>query len=284
MGVNLESGHLRRLYQRNPVSGWRQEPEKARRDQPVRIYTLGRFSIQRHGTGVSVGSTRQHRPMELLQALVAFGGREVGVELLSQALWPDTDGDMAKNTFDVTLHRLRRIFGINDLLLLSDHRLTLNSELAWVDAWTFERLVNHAERLLPLAPDPPVMRQLARVSERVLNLYQGNFLDREAGRSWSLTLRERLRSKLLRHILDSGQVWERLGQWEQAIRVYRKGLEIDPLTEVLYQRLMVCLRETGQRADALAMFNRCRDILARQFGIEPSSATFALYSSLKPSA
>jgi DNA-binding SARP family transcriptional activator len=247
----------------------------------VRIYTLGRFSVQLNGHAVSPKQSSQHRPMELLQALIALGGRDVGVELLSQALWPDADGDLAKNNFDVTLHRLRRLFGINELLRLSDQRLTLNSDLAWVDVWTFERLVNHAERLLPLAADEVVMRQLTRVSESLATLYQGNFLDREAGNAWSLTLRERLRSKLLRHVLESGQVWERLGEWEQAIRLYRKGLEIDSLTEALYQRLMICFRETGHRGDALAVFERCREILARQFQIDPSATTLALYSSLK---
>ena len=281
MGVNLESHNLRRLYQRQPVSGWSRAPERATRDHPVRIYTLGRFSIQLHGVAASSKHARQHRPTELLQALIALGGRDVSVEVLSQALWPDADGDLAKNTFDVTLHRLRRLFGVKDLLLLCDHRLTLNSDLAWVDVWSFERLVNHAERLLPRAGDPVVTRQLARVGERLVTLYQGNFLEREGSNAWSLKLRERLRSKLLRHLLDNGQVWERLGEWDPAIRLYRKGLEIDPLIEALYQRLMICYRESGQRGDALAVFQRCREVLARQFHIAPSPKTLDLYSSLK---
>jgi DNA-binding SARP family transcriptional activator len=281
MGVNLESGNLRRRYQRQPVSGWSRSPDIAGENPPLRIYTLGRFSIQLNGHAVSAKQSRQHRPLELLQALIALGGRDVAVGVLTQALWPDADGDLAQNTFDVTLHRLRRMLEINDLLLLNDHRLTLNSHLAWVDVWTFERLINHAERLLPRAGDQVVMRQLARVSERLLTLYQGNFLDREAGNAWSLTLRERLRSKLLRHILDNGQVWEQLGEWERAIRFYRKGLEIDPLTEALYQRLMICFRETGQRGDALAIFHRCQAILHRVFQIAPSPTTLALYASLK---
>jgi DNA-binding SARP family transcriptional activator len=282
MGVNLESGSLRQRFQREPVSGWSRSPTGLAGDHPVRVYTLGRFSVQVCGNALIHKQSRQQRPLELLQALIAFGGRDVGVELLCQALWPDADGDLAKNTFDVTLHRLRRLFGNNELFLLRDHRLTLNSQLAWVDAWLFERLVNHAERLLPRTGEPLVIRQLDRVSERLLTLYQGNFLERESANAWSLTMRERLRSKLLRHILDHGRIWERLGEWERAIRFYRKGLEIDPLTEMLYQRLIICYCELGHRGDALAMYHRCEDILTRQFQIEPSSATRALYTSLKP--
>ncbi len=281
MSVNLESRQINRRYQRQPVSGWSRLPETRHQDHPVRIHTLGRFSVQLHHQAVTLKQTRQHRPLELLQALIALGGRGVGTEPLSQALWPDADGDAASNAFDVTLHRLRRLFDVRDLLLLHDHRLTLNADLAWVDAWTFERLVNHAERLLSRANDPVVLRQLARVGERLLTLYQGGFLAREAGNNWSLSLRERLRSKLLRHILDVGRVWERLGDWEQAERYYHKGLEVDPLTEVLYQRMMVCFSESGREADAMAVYYRCRDMLNQQFNMQPSSATRTLYTSLR---
>jgi len=249
---------------------------------PVRIHTLGRFSVQLHGqTLTGHAGTRYQRALELVQALIALGGRDVHAELLSQALWPDAEGDNAQNAFDVTLHRLRQLLNVDDLFLIRHRRLTLNNELAWVDAWTFERLVNHAERLLGRIRQPAVARQLARCEERLLNLYQGAFLEREALRPWALTLRERLRSKLLRHLNEAGTAWEQTGDWDTAIRFYRKGLEIDPLIETLYQRLMLCLRETGRVTEAMATYRRCQAVLAEQFQIQPSRVTRELYNSLK---
>jgi two-component SAPR family response regulator len=281
MGVNFESRRINRLYQQQPVSGWSRMPETRHHDHPVRIHSLGRFSVQLYQQPVATNQTRQQKPMELLQALIAMGGRGISSELLSHALWPDADGDAASNSFDVTLHRLRKLLGIHDLLLLRDQRLSLNSDLAWVDVWTFERLVNHAERLLRRANDPAVLRQLARVGERLLVLYQGGFLAREPGNTWSLTLRERLRSKLLRHILDAGLVWEKFNEWERAVRLYRKGLEVDPLIEELYLRQMLCFQATGRRSDALTTYHRCRDVLYMHFQIEPSKEILELYASIK---
>ncbi|HHJ16142.1 MAG TPA: tetratricopeptide repeat protein [Gammaproteobacteria bacterium] len=281
MGVNLESRRIRRLQQQQPVSGWSRTSGSSRVDHPVRIHTLGRFAVQVYSHPMGLSLARQQRPLDLLKALIALGGREVHAELLSQALWPDTDGDAAQNAFDVTLHRLRRLFDIKDLFILRDRRLTLNSNLAWVDAWAFERLVNHSERLLHLVGDPMIGRQVARCSERLLNLYQGAFLEREASNAWTLTLRERLRSKLLRHMQDAGLCWEQDGNWERAIRFYRKGLEVDPLTEELYQRLIIAYRATGRRAEAIRTFHRCRLILADQFQIAPSQQTLELFHSLK---
>jgi DNA-binding SARP family transcriptional activator len=281
MGLNLESRRINRRCQQQPVSGWTRTPAVGHHDHPVRIHTLGRFSIQRYLRPVATAQARCRKPLELLQALIAMGGRGISSEQLSQALWPDADGDAASNSFDVTLHRLRRLLNTPDLLPLRDHRLSLNSDLAWVDAWTFERLVNHAERLLEKAGDPAVSKQLASTGERLLTLYQGGFLEREAGNTWSLTLRERLRSKLLRHILEAGVIWEQFNEWGQAIRLYHKGLEVDPLTEELYQCLIRCFKATGRRGDALAAYQRCQDILYEHFQIRPSKETLKLYASIK---
>jgi len=281
MGINLEGRHIQRLHQRHPVSGWSREPAEQHHEPPVRVHTLGRFAVQAHRQPVTLTRKRQHKPFELLQVLIALGGRDVHSETLAAALWPETDGDKAQNTFDVTLHRLRRVFGMKELFLLNDRRLTLNSQMAWVDVWAFERTINHCERLLARSADPAVLRQLSRYSERLLTLYQSAFLEREAVRPWMLSLRERLRSKLLRHILDAGKVWQNHNEWAQAIRLYQKGLEIEPVGETLYQHLIVCYRDTGNLAEALNAFHQCRRQLAVQLQIQPSLRTFTLYQSLR---
>ena len=280
----MDINHLgHNIHPHNQINGWGDLHADPSDKQPVRIHTLGRFSVQSERQAIIRPQSRQHRPFELLQALIALGGREVHEEILSQALWPDAEGDNARNAFDVTLHRLRRIFGIVNLFIVHDRRLTLNSSLAWVDVWEFEQLINQSERLLKQAKDPAVAHQLHTAGERVLHLYQGSFLEREPTHTWTLTLRERLRSKLLRHILDAGQTWEAAEEWDTAIRLYRKGLEIDPLIESLYQRLMICYREMGQFAEALATYDLCRKVLNEYFHVAPSRKTVELsLSLLKP--
>ena len=49
------------------------------------------------------------KPLELLQAIVAFGGKEVLSETLCDALWPDSDGDTAGAALRMTISRLRRL-------------------------------------------------------------------------------------------------------------------------------------------------------------------------------
>jgi len=282
MSVKTQANpRIDRLSQDQQVRNWGQLHENPATDEPVRIHTLGRFGIQLNGSAISLAQGRKQRPFEMLKALLAFGGREVHAELLSQALWPDTDGDVAQNSFDVTLYRLRRIFGVKDLFIVQDRRLTLNNEHAWVDAWEFERLVNHGERLLNHRCGADITDELAANSDRLLHLYQGSFLEREALNGWTLGLRERLRSKLLRYVMDTGHVWENRGDWDIAIRLYHKGLEIDPRIEAFYQRMMICYKASSRTAEALATYHHCCDILQGQLQISPCPETLALYEALR---
>ena len=248
------------------------------RAYPLQIYTLGRFSVSRDLEPIRFARKAQHRPLELLKVLVALGGREVATDQLAMAMWPESEGDVAYNAFEITLHRLRKLIGFEKALLLSNGLLTLNNQICWVDIWSFEQVTGNAEGLLNSAqPDP---NELASLSSRVLSLYHGHFLGRETPEPWSISLRERLRSKFLRHLVDAARYWEKIGQHETAIQYYQKGLEVDDLAEIFYQRLMVCYQQLGRRSEALAVYRRCRATLSLILSISPSPATEAIYRRL----
>lgn len=245
---------------------------------PLQIYSLGRFSVSRGIEPIRFTRKAQHRPLELLKVLVALGGREVATDQLAMAMWPESEGDVAYNAFEITLHRLRKLVGIEKALILSNGLLTLNNQCCWVDVWSFEQAASQVENVLnspQLNPD-----ELAGLSFRVLALYHGHFLGRETPEPWSISLRERLRSKFLRHLVDVARHWEKTGQHETAIRYYQKGLEVDDLAEIFYQRLMVCYQQLGRRSEALAVYRRCRATLSLILSISPSPATEAIHRRL----
>jgi len=249
--------------------------------QFIRIHTLGRFGIQIDGQVLPAEKMRQQKPIELLQALIAHGGRGVSKELLSASLWPDMDGDEAANSYDVTLHRLRKLLQHNNVLIATDGRLTLNAETAWVDVWVFERILNQIDRLLMLPSSKAVTERLFRLLTQAMTFYQGGFLARETPKSWSLSIRERVRSMLLRNTLRVAEQAEINRQLTSASYLYLKGIEIDPLYEQFYQRLMACYRDQGRAAEALAIFQRCHSNLTSGLGIGPSPETIKVRDSLK---
>ena len=78
---------------------------------PLKINTLGQFAMERDGEAVRFSGKVQQKPLLLLKALIAFGGREVKEEQLCDALWPDAEGDLAHRSFETTLYRLRLLLG-----------------------------------------------------------------------------------------------------------------------------------------------------------------------------
>ena len=72
-----------------------------------RVHVLGRFRLTKGDTPITI-PPRLRKPQELLQALIAFGGTEVGAGVLIDALWPDSEGDAAYHALESALYRLRQ--------------------------------------------------------------------------------------------------------------------------------------------------------------------------------
>jgi hypothetical protein len=153
------------------------------RSVPIRIYMLGRFSVAIdgqpacvNGNGKSNGKAKQ-RPLALLKALIAFGGRGVAPSQLCESLWPDSEGDLGIRNLTVTLHRLRHLLRAHAAVLQHAGKLTLNKHVCWVDVWSFERSVNDGLRGL----NEPAGGDAAELHLRAaLSLYSGHFLSRES--------------------------------------------------------------------------------------------------------
>jgi DNA-binding SARP family transcriptional activator len=59
--------------------------------------------------------------------------------------------------------------------------------------------------------------------------------------------------------------------------VYRRALETDNLAEPFYRGLMRGLAATGDQAEALNAYRRCRELLSVVLGLKPSAETESLH-------
>ncbi|TFZ05794.1 hypothetical protein EZ313_03815 [Ramlibacter henchirensis] len=248
---------------------------------PLQIRTLGEFAVLKDGEPMRFAGKAPRKPLELLKALIAFGGSDVSQELLTDALWPDLEGGHAQQAFETTLYRLRKLFGDEAPFVLKDGRLTLDASAAHVDVRALERLLDTTDEELrgrALAP-----AELDERLRRLCTLYAGHFLAQESG-PWALPLRERLRSRFLRTIEELGRAFEGRQDSTGAVRCYQRGLEVEPTAETLYLRLMCCHQAVGQPAEALAVYRRCRRALSTLLGVPPSRDIEAVVALLNRSA
>ncbi|MEC5159814.1 MULTISPECIES: BTAD domain-containing putative transcriptional regulator [unclassified Janthinobacterium] len=243
-------------------------PDSEQWPWPIKLYTLGRFSIAIEDTPAKTSGKAQAKPLELLKALIAHGGREASAAMLAGDVWPDVEGDAAQHALNTSLHRLRKLLRHDDAITMHEGKLSLNQHIVWVDVWAFERLANQLEH-------KPC--DCLGVADKFFRLYPGNFLERETQASWALPLRERLRGKFLRQALSFGHAWEQAGDWDRAVAAYQRGIEIDNLSEELYRSLMLCHRRRGETAAAIEVYRRCRQMLSVVLGVKPSAETEAAY-------
>ena len=239
---------------------------------PIRIRTLGGLLIELDGQALAFKGKVARKPLDLLLFIVASSGADVSTASAAFALWRELDGDKAKAALTAALHRLRKLLGNDDAVLLEAGRLSLNPRLVWVDSLAFEHLADSVGSPT-LADLEPATRGAA---ERAQALYTGAYLQGTDDEAWQLVYRSRLASKFKRIVTLLARAAIGRGDGAQARALLERGLEFDPLAEDLARELMRELIDAGEPAAALAVFKRCRDAIASTLGVAPAPATLAL--------
>lgn len=245
---------------------------------PIRVRTLGRFHIERDDAPLPLTRKEQKKPLELLRLLIASGCTSVNVKQLAQVLWPEVEGDAARNSFDNALHRLRKLLGGDRTIMLQDGGLTLDRGTCWVDTLVLDECFSQAELLLRSPYNEANVDEIAR---RMLALYRGPFLDGDESYPPIIATRDRLRARFLRQLSAIALLHEEHERFEKAGEIYRRILEQDVLAEDIYRRVIRCYLKQGLRAEAFEAYRRCRDNLSIILGIRPSVETEALAAELR---
>lgn len=267
LAAGIEIEHVQRQIRRHRLT----PPDPATAAEswpwPIRVYTLGRFEILCDDKPLRSSGKAQHKPLELLKCLCAFGGQAVNQAQVSDALWQDTDGDAADQALRTTLHRLRKLLQHEQAVRLEDRHLYLDPRYLWADCLAFDRVAHH-----------PRMADRACL-QRALNRYRGPFLPGESA-PWALAFRERLRAHYMSMAERLGVLLEQEGDYLGAVDCYLRAIEVEPVAESFYRRLMNAYARLGRRAEALAAYQRCRQTLLSRLGVSPTQETLALYQSL----
>ena len=83
--------------------------------------------------------------------------------------------------------------------------------------------------------------------------------------------------KYLQTFSALGGIMEAENRHDDAIQLYKQGLEVDNLEEVFYRNLMICYEKLGKYADAVKVYLRCKETLSVLLGVSPNPATQKIY-------
>ena len=228
----------------------------------VKIRTFGKLTVEIDGKPLEKQRKAPHRLLELLAAIIAFGGQDVPISRLIDALWPEVDGDTGQENFKKSIARLRKLLAVDEVIRWEDGKISLNPDLCWVDVLAFER-------------------QATQQDGRAMALYTGPFLGHEQVPAWAESRRDHERTRFIRLVNRHCDDVHRAGNVDEVIWSLERAIDADPTAEPLYQRLIPVLLVQGRRAEALAQFDRCRSALDRWSNCVPSPELHALVKHIR---
>ncbi len=247
----------------------------------LKVFLTGRVAVETDGAVIDEAQLGGRQGRLLFAYLVAERGRPVPRDELAEALWGETPPATRDKALTVIASKLRGAFadaGLDGRELLTAafgcYRLDL-PEGTWVDLFAAASSAQDAEEALAAGE----LDQARAAAESAESLARRPFLPGEDG-TWVeqkrrdlADIRERALSVLADACLRSGAERES-ATWAEEL------IALSPFREAGYRRLMDAHVVAGNRAEALRVYEQCRQLLAEELGAYPSPETDSIYRAL----
>ncbi len=250
--------------------------------RPLKVRFLGKFRVFVGDHEIAEEQWKGEKPKMLFKYLVFFGKhRFIPKEVLLELLWPEQDSKRTLKRLNVAFSTLRRILEPNlkrgttssYVSRKTDaYRIRLGKGGA-VDVDDFTVAVKRSE--------------LETQREKVLShlfeaeaIYTGHFLMEDLYEEWCAVERNRLTQQYLRVLKRIISHLEGTKEYTDMVDRAEKYLEIEACDETIYQALMRCYFQMGNRAMVVRTFERCKSSLSRNLSCSIDHKTQVLYDRL----
>jgi DNA-binding SARP family transcriptional activator len=214
----------------------------------------------------------------LLAALLLNAGRAVSLDELAEALWGPDPPPSARVTIQNYVMRLRKALGDTGTSRIGTlpSGYAIQADASELDVARFEDLLSAARA----AAREERWQDAADQARSAVSLWRGDPLadvgsellaDREVPRLAEMRL------QALETRIDADL---HLGCHADVITELRRLVARDPLRERLHAQLMLALYRDGRQAEALAAYQRARQVLVEELGAEPGAGLRELHQQI----
>jgi YVTN family beta-propeller protein len=196
---------------------------------------------------------------------------------LADAIWGESPPATWEKALAVVVSKLRRLLAEDGVELTNAfgcYRLDL-PDGTWVDVFVAATSAQEAEEALAAGE----LDQARAAAESAESLASRPFLPGEDG-AWVEQKRRDLADIRERALNVLADACLRAGAAEDAAKWAKELIGLAPLRESGYRRLMEAHVAAGNRAEALRVYEQCRQLLAEELGTYPSPETDAIYRAL----
>jgi DNA-binding SARP family transcriptional activator len=249
---------------------------------------LGTWQATRDGELITAFESEKVRA--LLAYLAVEAHQPHRREFLSALFWPERPDRNARQNLSQALSNLRKGIGDREakpsFLFITQQTIQFNRDADFrLDVWAFE------DRLTASQKHPheelTLCASCLKRMERAVTQYRGDFLagfslpDSIAFDEWALLKREQLHRLALEALFSLTEAYEVQEAFEVALPYAWRQAELDPWNEAGQQRLLQLLALNGQRNEALAQYEKIRQLLRQDLGVEPAAETQTLVEAIR---
>jgi len=247
---------------------------------PIRIRTFGNFQVLRGETQVPERDWKARAPKLLLKALIARGASGVPKDQISDDLWPEASPDSSERQFKLALHRLRHALEPSidrsrgsSYVILKGNLVSLRKDLCSTDLDEFVSLQKRGKKAEELGDDA----QAILCYTSAIALYKGDFLAEDLYETWVEPRRYQLRTMYIDLLYSTAALYEAQGRSKKASEYYKMIIKTDSTCEAAYQKLMLIYSNVGMRAEALKVYEDCKQALEQEIGVAPGRLTASIH-------
>ena len=213
-----------------------------------------------------------HKLRSLLAMLVIDANRVVSLDRIIDQLWGDEPPATATGTLQAYVSQLRRLVEPGRrprqaarVLVTHAPGYVLRAGAEEIDALCFDRLVEDAEKLLAGGRADEAEASVAEA----LALWRGDPLADVAGEPFAQPEIARLVERKVQAEEHRVDAWLAQGRHGVAVTELERLVGEHPLRERLWGQWMLALYRCERQADALRAYQRCRQVLGDELGLEP---------------
>ena len=227
----------------------------------VRVSLLGPLLIDDREGGQVLGAAKER---SLLAALALAPGSSVSTESLVAALWGDSPPVAARKTLQTYVWNLRQVFG-EEVIATTAPGYTLQIAPEDVDVGRFRTLAVQGGRALAQGDVLAAKEALAEATA----LWRGEPFGGVAAHSGLAGEAVRLSEEHLSALEGRITADLALGLHDELVGELEALVLEHPFRERFWGYLMVALYRGGRQAAALATYQRARNLLVEELGLEP---------------
>ena len=249
------------------------------KEAPIRIQTLGQFNLWRDNEKVDSKQWGRDKTIQLLQYLISNRQRHaLHKEKIMDHLWEEGDD----RDFKVALHGVNKVLEPerpsrteSSFVIRQGISYQLDLDKVWIDVEALEQYIIIGNESLG---DNQAIAKDAYKS--AIALYQGVFLPNRIYEDWSSEEREKIQILVLGAYVILAEMLLHENPLE-SIRLAQCALAIDNTWEDAYRLQMHAYIIKGNRPQAIKAYQKCADVLDREYGIDPLPATKSLLNEIE---